>query len=501
MVGMDKRKKISLALFALFSLIFFIVNVATIKDGHNWGGDFSQYIRHARNIVEHKPYASGIMLDQWVVVPPGFSLLLAPLVKCFGVNFKIFKLLNVVVWQGFAVVLFFLMRRYSGRGTALWGAAVFLSSVWFFLFKQNVLSDVPFLFFVTLAVWLMDVYTEPPQNKKGAARRGLAGAILLVMAFAFLTRWAGMALFVAAALHFLIVKREKRFLLVMIVILAFTLAVQKFLGVSAESHLREIRMPLPEFFLLSYQYIPDVALAVAAFFVLPGTIFSDPLYAFLAPLLKVLSPFLVLGLVVFFIVRIVRRSISFLAIFFCVYLLGMILWPIPGAEGRYILPILGPLVILGIKHCERFYQNQICRRWGASAPNQNFFLRLIFILMILHNAVMIFAYYDFDDNKIYLPANREMAEWVRENLKPEERFMFNEPRVLGLLTDRMGTTFWIYPEDKERWDEKIEPLGIDYLIFAKEHHGEWIEQVRLGRVAARLVWENQAYAIFKIIPG
>ncbi len=41
----------------VFILLFFILNVSTIKDGHNWGGDFSQYITHAKNIAEGENYS------------------------------------------------------------------------------------------------------------------------------------------------------------------------------------------------------------------------------------------------------------------------------------------------------------------------------------------------------------------------------------------------------------------------------------------------------------
>ena len=41
------------------SAVLFIViaQVLTVREGHNWGGDFAQYILHARNIVEGRPYA------------------------------------------------------------------------------------------------------------------------------------------------------------------------------------------------------------------------------------------------------------------------------------------------------------------------------------------------------------------------------------------------------------------------------------------------------------
>ena len=74
--------------YFFFSLII-LINIFTLKQGHNWGEDFSQYIIHAQNIISSKAYGSGIMVDAPVIYPPGYPLLLAPIIKVFGINFKI----------------------------------------------------------------------------------------------------------------------------------------------------------------------------------------------------------------------------------------------------------------------------------------------------------------------------------------------------------------------------------------------------------------------------
>jgi hypothetical protein len=34
-----------------------VVQLLTIRDGQPWGDDFAQYITHARNLIERRPYA------------------------------------------------------------------------------------------------------------------------------------------------------------------------------------------------------------------------------------------------------------------------------------------------------------------------------------------------------------------------------------------------------------------------------------------------------------
>ena len=84
--------------FAAIFFIFCLLNVVTLRDGHNWGDDFSQYILHAVNLIEHRAYTEAIALDLWTVVPPGYPLLLSAVIYWFGINFKILKFINVVSW-------------------------------------------------------------------------------------------------------------------------------------------------------------------------------------------------------------------------------------------------------------------------------------------------------------------------------------------------------------------------------------------------------------------
>ena len=72
---------------------------ATLRPGQDWGGDFSQYINHARNIASGRPYLE----TRYVVTfpeaavhmpasyPPVFPLLLAPFYARFGLNYSALK--------------------------------------------------------------------------------------------------------------------------------------------------------------------------------------------------------------------------------------------------------------------------------------------------------------------------------------------------------------------------------------------------------------------------
>ncbi len=85
----------------LVSLPLFFLN---IHDVHLWGDDFAQYIREAQNIANGKPYyQSGYIFNPYNTVyapaqyPPGFPLLLAPVVKIWGLSIRAMCYFNSVI--------------------------------------------------------------------------------------------------------------------------------------------------------------------------------------------------------------------------------------------------------------------------------------------------------------------------------------------------------------------------------------------------------------------
>ena len=79
------KSRITILCVAAIIVATGVLHLATIRDGHNWGGDFSFYIHHAKNIAEGKPYAdTGFVYNPHSPhlspesFPPVFPLMLAP---------------------------------------------------------------------------------------------------------------------------------------------------------------------------------------------------------------------------------------------------------------------------------------------------------------------------------------------------------------------------------------------------------------------------------------
>src|SRR5262245_47216364 len=95
-----------------------------LRDKHHRGEDFAQYIAHAQNLVNGKPYIETGHLNGVsatlapLACPPVTPLLLAPIVKWRGLDWRWLKLPQVVCALIAIVVWAVIARTYIGKGPA-----------------------------------------------------------------------------------------------------------------------------------------------------------------------------------------------------------------------------------------------------------------------------------------------------------------------------------------------------------------------------------------------
>jgi hypothetical protein len=136
--------------------------------GVDWGDDFALYLRQAKALV------TGLSIDQVVqdtrfsldhsgwhtfspyVYPWGWPLLLAPFYALFGLDYELFKGLQVVALCVYLVVFFAIVRRRAGALPASVLMLLVGLSPLYLSHTGTVLSDLPYLCFVGLSLWWMD---------------------------------------------------------------------------------------------------------------------------------------------------------------------------------------------------------------------------------------------------------------------------------------------------------------------------------------------------------
>jgi len=149
------KRILPLLVLLIFSIFLFFIN---IHNTHSTGGDdYAQYIKEAQNIAQGKPYyQSNYVFNKYNYYyappqyPPGFPLLLAPVVKYCGIEIRPLCHFNTVIAAFILFALFFYFRRFTSTLAAVCLAIVISYSQCLIDLKQSVLSDASALLFVLL---------------------------------------------------------------------------------------------------------------------------------------------------------------------------------------------------------------------------------------------------------------------------------------------------------------------------------------------------------------
>jgi hypothetical protein len=152
---MDQLRKnyLWVILLLFLSVPLFFLN---IHHTHTAGGDdYALYIKEAENIAKGKPfYESNYVFNTYnncyspPQYPPGFPLLLAPIVKVWGLDIQPMCYFNTVVAVLLLLSFFFYFRKHMGAVASVFLALVITYSGYMMALKQSVLSDATALLFV-----------------------------------------------------------------------------------------------------------------------------------------------------------------------------------------------------------------------------------------------------------------------------------------------------------------------------------------------------------------
>ncbi len=153
-------KKIGLygIVLALLLPLLFI----NIKNSHDWGDDFAQYIHQAQNILigQSQNNTGYIYNDNYFIgptaYPTGFPLLLAVFSKFSDDNLMSLNKLISLFWMLGCFVGFLFFRKHFSYLTALITTLIIAYNPMMIQFKTEILSDLPFMFFSLLSLYLID---------------------------------------------------------------------------------------------------------------------------------------------------------------------------------------------------------------------------------------------------------------------------------------------------------------------------------------------------------
>ncbi len=476
-------------LLGLISLPF-ILNVWTLKNGHNWGDDFAQYILYAQNLMAGRPLTEGIMVDLPVVYPPFYAVILIPCLYVFGMNFIVLKMLNVVFW-GFLVWGAYRFFRLKGDDHALRNTVLVAWSSYFFYYKQNVLSDI---FFSALVLWAILAYEYFQKNSRDKLLYAFIGAAVL----ACLTRSAGFCLLAAAIIHLVAGKQYRQARLVFVAMLLTAVFQRVCLG-GGEGYWPLI---LAHPWTSLRQIIHQAPLALKALFwvFVPGQgLISSALNRCMAGALDAAGYLVPLILILVLVKKGVSRSLSFTGIFFGVYMAAAYVWAFFPEPAFALSRILLPVYVMAV-----FYLFDFLKTVSAHVCHQRMLLaNVVFALVLALNGLNILFIYNFNDDVLFRRDNQELFSWVRQHIPRDEVVMFSKPRALKLMTGNLAASLMDQgPHDLEA---KVYRLHARYIILVARDNLADISFKFITASPERFkpVWSNGGYVIFKVldVPG
>lgn len=521
------------------SLIFVVIalaigfNVATIRKGQKWEGDFALYTAHAINIVDGNPYAeTGYIINPDLPFlspqsyPPVFPAFISVVYRFLGLDIRAIKIANIATFAVFLLIFQHYVRkrlRYSASQLAVVTAVAF--SPWFWTAKDSILPDFLFMVFIYGAIILMDrVYASGKTNRHRYLLAILTG---LTVYLAYGTRSLGLVLIPALILSDLIrVRLISRFTLTIIAVFSLFYVIQYTTFHTDQSYANTYKTFIS-------QAIPDKAATQnndnfgekdkVSFVKKP----AEPMSFGLKPLLQsfknsirsnseyyhqAVSAYW-LSNVSNTVDNIIYAAMGLLAITgflalvlrkpsagdFLTFVYVSVLLLVPFTQNRYLLPLV-PLYLIYIFHgMETVVHNRVI--FGKRIACGSI---LGLLLVITLSNLGTYSTLDFDDfqNGIHKKESRELFEFIRQNTPEDSVLITLKPRLLALFTDRKSSIY-TRPYTRENLLTYFGRISATHVVTTRETSGvyeevEFTDWIRNNPGNFELIFENTDFRVYQI---
>jgi hypothetical protein len=480
-------------LVCISCLHLFFINV---KDSHDWGDDFAQYIHQAENITKGiSQTETGYIYnkDYPLYSPPayftGFPLLLAPVYAVSGNNIMAFSFLISAFLFLCALVFFSFFNSYFKPFTSYLLVLIIVCNPWILNFKAEIASDIPFAFFLLLSALL---YVH---SKKSIGFYIILG---ILAGFIFSIRTIGIAFALSVIINELLkIKKEKDgkkkkslvpgMIVFSFVSVGFFFLVNNvifdipFLNIKSSAGLFTFN-DLYKTFLKNINYYFDVFQSVF-------NTHPENMYALFSTLIKSFCLSLIfLG----FYLRL-KRGVEFVDILLMVYMCVLYIYPYLASGYRFLVPVTPVLLVYAT---EGLYFLMEALQWKK------------FILYSLC-IISFYAVYKYDwriildnQNKVLQGPQRMDSkitfDFIKNNTDKNSRILFKKPRALSLYTGR--SCFLNNPDESiEDLANQIKEYNIDYILISEDISDETIKEfISKNPEKIELVWNNSIYRFFKV---
>ena len=419
------------AVLVILIVVSLVLGASTLTRGQEWGDDFASYIMQARSIlngstrefVQHNAFTIFESSNQIgpVAYPWGYPLILTPVYFLKGISPLALKLPGLFLYAGFLICLYLLTRKGLTPAESLLLVSLFAFNPLLIGFLDQILSDIPLLFFSTLALLLM---TDDKQNSLHFALIGITifvaffvrttGILLLLslIAFELCTAWK------ERTDQSAIQKHARKLIVVCAAFGVLWILATLLFPKGGEAYLAQYQdFDLRTSFGFIYGYFQVFRL-----------FFGDSLLWQI--LYYVVFIFFLIG------VWVKPKEETLFILFFFIWMILLVTWPLWQGP-RFIFPLL-PLFIFFVFEGMKFLLGKLPENY-AQPGRWSFYGFWALIAGIFLFTSSANAYANLKNNRAingpFDPYSREVYEYIKQKTPADSVIVFFKPRVMRLMTD------------------------------------------------------------------
>ena len=473
----SSKKKLQFPHFTLpliLAVLAIIVGIYCFDSKLYVSGDNVEFIDLGKGIADGK----GMMGH--TKYPFGFPLLLSVTQLLFNQSLLAQKILVLLTYIFGSVFAFFVFKKYTGEYWALFIAFISITNPFVIEFSHYVMSEVPFLFFSFMGIYLFDKYKDKPISSP------LFYAAIIGVASAYYIRSIGVTLIGAAVFYYFLTMNWKKGFIsggcFFLLLLPWYIRGQM-LG-SKSSYFNQ--------FLLKNPYRADLGTIGFSDFIsrivtnlktyvwleIPHGIIPIPFRTSMAhndyfiTQNSEFSSILAIITIGIFLAGLIWAFLNrhyFLSVYGIFYLFIVMIWPEVWRGARFIIPAMPLFVFFSVyffyKLYEIFYDKLNIHLLRGILTS----LALLLLLVSINN---ISHYRDVMENYPPAWANYfKAAEWARDNTPEESVFSDRKPGLFKTVSLRRCTGF-AYTDDKKAVINQLYDENVDYVVIPRTGWGQ-----------------------------
>jgi len=480
-------------------LIVFLIPLVfiNVRDSHDWGGDFAQYLAQAKNISSGiSPCETKYVYnEEYPIVgpetyPPGFSLLIAPVYLIFGDHMKAFMIFITVFLIAFSVAVFYFYKLFLNSFNSILLILLLAYSPFMLGFKSEVVSDIPFAFFFIILV----LFYFKQQNFT------IAYAILIGILSAFLVevRTIGYVFIMAVLLWFFIsllnsgkkahvkIAQFVKYHIILLVVFSGSFIILSLLIFPCPAN---DSSSYANMFVLSGLF--QELLMNIDFYLKMILQFFQPSIGLWQFLTTILSSFVL----VFFIIGLVKKlgtQISFIEVLFLLYISVLLVYPYRHGGFRFLLPVAPFVLYYAVYGINRSGFNKVYKKFTLV----NLILILILISFI-NPAIRIIKNQGNIVDGPQKPESVEVFKFIRDEMPENTVIGFFKPRVLAYYTERYSVSLENI-DNVEQLFIALKKFNVLYILFHRKFGRLAEEFVHIDSINPEVLFVNSDFELIKI---